>query len=233
MGGTSVLGRALLRRIIYISGGRGTAVLAGRKSPWLAAAAEELSRRFPGLSVRAVSGGAGSAAEIEELSERILSYGAPDVFIMALGSPADEMSAEESSSVLAEKLWVNASAPVIFLEIFFRRMREAGGGRMALFGSGAAKSLVASYAEGFSEKARGSGVTLTLIKPGPADTPLGRAAHPGKAGRLFLADPESVARRAARAVLLGRRTVYAPFWWRPLMALVRLIPGRLLSLFPE
>lgn len=117
---------------------------------------------------------------------------------------------------------------------------------MALFGSvagdrirrgnytyGAAKSLVASYAEGFSEKARGSGVTLTLIKPGPADTPLGRAAHPGKAGRLFLADPESVARRAARAVLLGRRTVYAPFWWRPLMALVRLIPGRLLSLFPE
>lgn len=143
--------------------------------------------------MRAVSGGAGSAAEIEELSERILSYGAPDVFIMALGSPADEMSAEESSSVLAEKLWVNASAPVIFLEIFFRRMREAGGGRMALFGSvagdrirrgnytyGAAKSLVASYAEGFSEKARGSGVTLTLIKPGPADTPLGRAAHPGK-----------------------------------------------------
>ena len=96
VGGTSVLGRALLRRIIYISGGRGTAVLAGRKSPWLAAAAEELSRRFPGLSVRAVSGGAGSAAEIEELSERILSYGAPDVFIMALGSPADEMSAEES-----------------------------------------------------------------------------------------------------------------------------------------
>ena len=246
VGGTSVLGRALLRRIIYISGGRGTAVLAGRQSPWLAAAAEELSRRFPGLSVRAVSGGAGSAAEIEELSERILSYGAPDVFIMALGSPADEMSAEENSSVLAEKLWVNASAPVIFLEIFFRRMREAGGGRMALFGSvagdrirrgnytyGAAKSLVASYAEGFSEKARGSGVTLTLIKPGPADTPLGRAAHPGKAGRLFLADPESVARRAARAVLLGRRTVYAPFWWRPLMALVRLIPGRLLSLFPE
>lgn len=138
--------------------------------------------------MRAVSGGAGSAAEIEELSERILSYGAPDVFIMALGSPADEMSAEESSSVLAEKLWVNASAPVIFLEIFFRRMREAGGGRMALFGSvagdrirrgnytyGAAKSLVASYAEGFSEKARGSGVTLTLIKPGPADTPGARS----------------------------------------------------------
>ena len=165
---------------------------------------------------------------------------------MALGSPADEKAAEDDPRVLGEKLWVNASAPVIFLEIFFRRMREAGGGRMALFGSvagdrirrghytyGAAKSLVASYAEGFSEKARGSGVTLTLIKPGPADTPLGRAAHPGKAGRLFLADPESVARRAARAVLLGRRTVYAPFWWRPLMALVRLIPGRLLSLFPE
>ncbi|MDY6273867.1 MAG: WecB/TagA/CpsF family glycosyltransferase, partial [Succinivibrionaceae bacterium] len=135
VGGTSVLGRALLQRIIYISGGRGTAVLAGRKSPGLRTAAEELAQSFPGLSVRAVSGGVGSTAEIQALSERILAAGAPDFFIMALGSPADEKAAEDDPRVLGEKLWVNASAPVIFLEIFFRRMREAGGGRMALFGS--------------------------------------------------------------------------------------------------
>ena len=241
-----MLGRALLSRLVSLTGGRGTAVLAGRESPGLCDAAEEISRLFPELSVRTAAGGIADVSDIETLSHRILSCGAPDFFIMALGSPAEEKAAEERPRILAEKLWINASAPVIFLEIFFRRMRDAGGGRMALFGSvasdrirrgnytyGAAKSLVSSYAEGFSEKARGSGVTLTLIKPGPADTPLGRAAHPGRLGGMFLADPEAVARRAACAVLRGRRTVYAPFWWRPLMALVRLVPGRLLSLFSE
>lgn len=245
IGGTSVLGRALLERLIFLSGGKGTAVLAGRESPGLAAAADEIAGRFPEVSVSTVSGSIVDAAGIESLSGRILSSAVPDFLIIALGSPADEKAAEDNPRVLSEKLWINASAPVIFLEIFFRQMRKSGG-RMAVFGSvagdrirrgnytyGAAKSLVSAYAEVFSEKARGSGVTLTLIKPGPADTPLGRAAHPGRLGRMFLADPEAVARRAACAVLRGRRTVYAPFWWRPLMALVRLVPGRLLSLFSE
>ena len=246
IGGTSVLGRALLERLIFLSGGKGTAVLAGRESPGLAAAADEIAGRFPEVSVSTVSGSIVDAAGIESLSGRILSSAVPDFLIIALGSPADEKAAEDNPRVLSEKLWMNASAPVIFLEIFFRRMRDAGGGRMALFGSvasdrirrgnytyGAAKSLVSSYAEGFSEKARGSGVTLTLIKPGPAVPPLGRAAHPGRLGGMFLADPEAVARRAAGAVLAGRRTVYAPFWWRPAMAALRLVPGRILSLFSE
>ena len=192
IGGTSVLGRALLERLIFLSGGKGTAVLAGRESPGLAAAADEIAGRFPEVSVSTVSGSIVDAAGIESLSGRILSSAVPDFLIIALGSPADEKAAEDNPRVLSEKLWINASAPVIFLEIFFRQMRKSGG-RMAVFGSvagdrirrgnytyGAAKSLVSSYAEGFSEKARGSGVTLTLIKPGPADTPLGRAA-PGKA----------------------------------------------------
>ena len=65
-----------------------------------------------------------------------------------------------------------------------------------------------------------SGVTVTVVKPGFVDT----AMTYGQPGMFLVARPEAVARRIVRASLAGRSVVYVPWFWRPIMWLIRGLP---------
>jgi len=68
-----------------------------------------------------------------------------------------------------------------------------------------------------------SGVAVITIKPGFVDTPM-TAAFPK--GPLW-AKPQTVAAGIVRAMDRSAAVVYLPFFWRPLMAVIRAIPERL------
>jgi short-subunit dehydrogenase len=86
---------------------------------------------------------------------------------------------------------------------------------------GATKGALSLYLQGLRARLHPAGVRVITIKPGPVDTPM--TAHMPRS-RPF-ADPERVARRICRALERGAPEVlYAPAYWRFVMAGVRAIP---------
>ena len=61
---------------------------------------------------------------------------------------------------------------------------------------------------------------VVTVKPGFVDT----AMTWGLPGLFLVAAPEAVAEAALTAVGRGRDVIYAPGFWRPVMAIIRAIP---------
>ncbi|GBD07661.1 Decaprenylphosphoryl-2-keto-beta-D-erythro-pentose reductase [bacterium HR21] len=99
---------------------------------------------------------------------------------------------------------------------------ERGRARMAVYG--AAKAAVTAFSAGVRGYLYPYGVKLITIKPGVVDTPM--TAHLPK--NFLFASARAVGRRIYRALERGAPDIlYVPWWWRPVMALARLVPERL------
>jgi short-subunit dehydrogenase len=94
-------------------------------------------------------------------------------------------------------------------------------GRKSNYVYGAAKGLVARYAEGLQHRFAGTGVKVILIKPGPTDTPM--TAHLARKGAR-LAPVEGVAADILDAIDHGRSVAYVPAKWRLIMLVIRHLP---------
>ena len=94
-------------------------------------------------------------------------------------------------------------------------------GRVGNYTYGASKAGLSTYLEGLRAALHGSGVLVQTVKPGPTRTPMTRE-YEGLA--LLLSSPETVARTIVRGVERGRTTVYAPGYWRLIMAIIRQLP---------
>ena len=87
----------------------------------------------------------------------------------------------------------------------------------------AAKSGASAWLEGLRGRMALAGVTVTNIKPGYVDTPM--TAHLPK--NALFASASRVGAGAVAALDRGAATVYLPWFWRPIMALARVVPGRI------
>ena len=141
--------------------------------------------------------------------------------------------AERDAAYLAGELETNFASFACLADALAHRMRAQGSGTLCLVGSvagdrasatqtayAAAKAGIDAYARGLRIACRGSGVHVVVAKPGPIATP--RTAHL-RPGPLW-----STADAAGGAIVAGiaakREVVYAPAYWRPIMAIVRLLP---------
>lgn len=96
-------------------------------------------------------------------------------------------------------------------------------GRLRNFRYASTKAALNTFVDGLRLSRAPSGVNVMTLKPGPLTS--AGAAH----GRILLAAlPTTVARVACDAIGSRRRVVFAPWWWRPLMFMVRVIPDGLL-----
>lgn len=86
---------------------------------------------------------------------------------------------------------------------------------------GAAKAAVTAYASALRQRLTRSGVDVLTIKPGFVDTPM--TAHIEEKGALW-ATPERIASGIIRAIERRRNVVYLPWFWRPIMTIIRLLP---------
>jgi NAD(P)-dependent dehydrogenase (short-subunit alcohol dehydrogenase family) len=69
-----------------------------------------------------------------------------------------------------------------------------------------------------------TGARAVLIKPGFVDTPM--TAGIARKGILW-SRPEVIAAVIKRAAECGGPIVYAPWWWRFIMLMIRLAPARI------
>lgn len=135
---------------------------------------------------------------------------------------------------------LNLSALADLCRLFLPEMLRRGSGRILNVGSGAGyvpglgftayaatKAFVLHLTEGIAAEVAGSGVSVSVLCPGPVDTPfLGTAGIRRLSGvrRLALADPKQVARAGYRGALRGRVVINPGFLPRLVPWTVRLLP---------
>jgi len=93
-------------------------------------------------------------------------------------------------------------------------------GRQSNYLYGAAKGGLAIYLAGLRNRLSRSNVRVITVKPGFVDT----AMTFGRSGLFLVASPERVASAVYKAIRQGKDIAYVPWFWRPIMFLIRLIP---------
>ena len=208
--------------------------LVGRDASRTKSIADDLKVRSPGSAITVVSGNLVEPESIQRLVNQILKDGNADCALIAHGSLADQSACQQDLALTAEELSINGISPVLFAEAIASSMVRAGHGTLGVIGSvagdrgrksnyvyGAGKGLIARYAQGLQHRLAGTGVTVTLIKPGPTRTPM--TAHLGDSGPS-LADVAKVAATIVSGMEKRRNVVYAPRRWWVIMMIIRHLP---------
>jgi decaprenylphospho-beta-D-erythro-pentofuranosid-2-ulose 2-reductase len=173
------------------------------------------------------------AGHREVIESAAATLGGLDVALIAHGTLPNQALCQDRVSDTLEAMQVNFTATIALLTLlanYFEAQRKgciavitsvAGDrGRQSNYVYGAAKGGVAVFLQGLRNRLFPSGVAVVTIKPGFVDTPMtaGTRKNP-----LFTS-----ARRAGRSIhraIEGRRNVvYIPWFWRPIMALVKWLP---------
>jgi len=94
-------------------------------------------------------------------------------------------------------------------------------GRQSNYPYGSAKAGFTAYLSGLRQRLHAQGIGVLTVKPGFVRTRM--TAHLDLPP-LVTGEPEEVARALVRAQEKGRNVIYVRGIWRPIMALIRLIP---------
>ncbi len=230
LGATSAIAQAYARR----RAAAGAAfVLAGRHDERLAAIAADLvacgaaSAKPITVDLAAIDG---IEACVKSLRER---FGEPDEALIAYGALGEQAKSENDLGLARAMFDTNfTSAAIWCLALLKDRPATApftlvaigsvagDRGRASNFIYGSAKAALDRLLEGLAQKYAGTPVRIVTVKPGFVDTPMTAAF---KKGALW-ATPDQVAADIERAVNKGHRVVYTPWFWWPIMLIIRHLP---------
>lgn len=90
----------------------------------------------------------------------------------------------------------------------------------------ASKAGMSVYLESLRYRVARAGVRVVTVKPGFVDTPMIAGA---KTPRALTAAPQVVARRIVDIAARGPEVVYTPWYWRSVLALVKLLPAAVMK----
>lgn len=161
--------------------------------------------------------------------------GTIDVAVIAYGILGDQEKSAEDFSSAEEVIRTNFTSVVSLLIRLANRMAVEGSGVIAVISSvagdrgrqsnfvyGASKGGLSIFLEGLRNRLHSKGVAVITIKPGFVDTPM-----TGALPKNFLyASPERIAEGIRDAIARKTDVVYLPWFWRPIMAGIRLVPER-------
>ena len=152
--------------------------------------------------------------------------------LIAHGTLGDQRTSEADPATMLRELTTNFTSPASLLQATTAAMAH---GTVAVIGSvagdrgrqsnyvyGAAKGGLRVFAQGLRHRLAGGAVRVVLVQPGFVDTPM--TAGIAKGGPLW-ATPERVARDIKRAMDRGGPAIlYTPWFWRPIMTVIRAVP---------
>ena len=209
-------------------------VLAARDTDRLNAVAADL--RAYGVTVDAFAADL-ATADAGALLAEIRKNGPLDVVLIAYGLLGDQARAEQETGHAQEIMAVNFTSAASWCLAAANVLEEQRHGALIVVGSvagdrgrasnyiyGAAKGGIAVLVQGLAHRLSRSGARAVLIKPGFVDTPM--TAHITPKGALW-AKPDDIARVivAAADARRGGPVVYAPWFWRWIMVVIRSLPS--------
>ena len=161
-----------------------------------------------------------------------------DGAVLCHGYMAEQPEAEADFAEAHRMIEVNYSSYISLLSVLADRFQQRGRGylcavssvagdrgRQSNFIYGSSKAALTTYMQGLRNRLFRHDVSVITINPGFVDTRMTR----GKLNPAspMVASPERVARDIVRAIRRRRSIVYTPWFWRPIMLVIRLIPERL------
>ena len=159
-----------------------------------------------------------------------------DVVLIAHGTLPDQKACEQSFDLARREFEINALSTISLLTHLANYFEAKGEGTIAVISSvagdrgrksnyvyGSAKGTVTVFLQGLRNRLHKSGVKVLTIKPGFVDTPMTADFQKG----WLWASPDSVGLEIIRAVGRDIDVAYVPWFWRPIMGVIALIPESL------
>jgi decaprenylphospho-beta-D-erythro-pentofuranosid-2-ulose 2-reductase len=159
--------------------------------------------------------------------------GGLDTALIAHGTLPDQKSCEESFEAARRAFEINALGVMSLLTHFANRFEAQGFGTIAVLGSvagdrgrqsnyvyGAAKGAISVFMQGLRNRLHRRGVHVLTIKPGWVITPMTAAFRKG----ILWVNPQRIASGIYTAIENNQDVVYLPWFWSPIMRLIRTLP---------
>jgi len=167
------------------------------------------------------------------LNTAVDALGGLDIVLIAHGTLPDQQACERSFARTLQELNTNALGTLSLLTDLANRLEQQGHGTLAVISSpagdrgrqsnyvyGAAKAMVSVFCQGLRNRLCKRGVHVLTIKPGFVDTPMTAEFKKG----LLWAQPEQIAVGIEKAIRKRKNTVYLPWFWAPIMLVIKHIP---------
>jgi decaprenylphospho-beta-D-erythro-pentofuranosid-2-ulose 2-reductase len=156
----------------------------------------------------------------------------PDMVVCFVGRLGDQTLAEHCFAEADLILRSNLLGPVSILSVVANRMQRRGHGAIIGVSSvagdrgradnyiyGAAKAGLTTFLSGLRQRLGRTPVRVVTIKPGPVRTKM----TAGRRG-ILMTTPDRIASALFAACSKARGVVYLPWYWRPIMILIRIVP---------
>jgi decaprenylphospho-beta-D-erythro-pentofuranosid-2-ulose 2-reductase len=210
--------------------------LVGRDAGRTQAVADDLIARS-GASAAVIAHDFAGTASVAALMTAVEAAAGPlDRILIAQGVLPAQAGVEADPDAVAALYTINVGSVVAAMLAAAASMRERKRGEIIVLGSvagdrgrpsnylyGSTKAALAAACEGLRLSLAGTSVRLLLVKPGLVRSPM-TAALPDSP--LF-AEPEAIAAAIDGGLRNRRDTIYAPWFWRPIMFIVRHAPARI------
>lgn len=207
--------------------------LLARDLPRAQAIAQDLALRGAASVAAAQLDVTDTAAHAAVLDAAWTALGGVDIVLVAHGTLPDQARCNADTDYALREFEVNATATIALANRIANKLEAQGGGTLAVISSvagdrgrtsnalyGSAKAAVSTFLSGLRQRLHANGVNVLTLKPGFVDTPMTASFRKG----LLWAKPERVARGIMRAIQRRRSVVYLPWFWRPIMAVIRCLP---------
>jgi short-subunit dehydrogenase len=232
IGATSSIAEHCAR--IWAQQGSVELILVGRDQKKLEVVNADLLVRAPNTKTEMVVTDFIDPTTIQKMVNDLFAVGPIDIALIAHGTLPEQQDCQNDLALNYNTLEINGISPVLYAEAFAQHIAKLNQGSIAIIGSvagdrgrksnyvyGAAKGLVTRYTQGLQHRFAGTSVSVTLIKPGPTNTPM----TAGIKGSEKFASAEEVAKTITSGIESKKATIYAPAKWQIIMMVIRHLPS--------